>query len=91
MTGKKKKERESNDPSLYPYSESNATARLILHQLQFLENVVNPGGLAKSLLEVIESVQRTAQAELITSIPYILSHSDFNVKKAMKYAVIQTI
>lgn len=69
---------------LYPYSESNATARLILHQLQFLENVVNPGDLAKNLLEVIESVQRTAQAELITSIPYILSHSDFNVKKGYK-------
>ncbi|KAI7866437.1 Fanconi anaemia protein FANCD2 [Spinellus fusiger] len=55
---------------------SSCTPRLILHQLRWLEYIVEPEILTEKLIEIIEITPSVLQHELITSLPDIVNDSE---------------
>ncbi|CEP15345.1 hypothetical protein [Parasitella parasitica] len=55
---------------------SSCTARLILHQLRWLDYIVQPEALTGKLIEIIQITPLILQHEIITSLPDIVNDSE---------------
>ncbi|GAN01786.1 Fanconi anemia, complementation group D2 isoform X2 [Mucor ambiguus] len=57
-------------------NSSSCTARLILHQLRWLDYIAEPGSLTGKLIEIIQITPPIIQHEMITSLPDIINDSE---------------
>ncbi|KAI8640920.1 Fanconi anaemia protein FANCD2, partial [Parasitella parasitica] len=57
-------------------NSSSCTARLILHQLRWLDYIVQPEALTGKLIEIIQITPPIIQHEMITSLPDIVNDSE---------------
>ncbi|KAI9304749.1 Fanconi anaemia protein FANCD2 [Cunninghamella echinulata] len=57
-------------------NSSSCTARLILHQLRWLDYIVEPQQLTGTLIEIIQVTPTEIQHEIITSLPDILNDTE---------------
>ncbi|GAA5812259.1 hypothetical protein MFLAVUS_005709 [Mucor flavus] len=57
-------------------NSSSCTARLILHQLRWLDYIAQPEVLTEKLVEIIQITPAVIQHELITSLPDIVNDSE---------------
>ncbi|ORZ16363.1 Fanconi anaemia protein FancD2 nuclease-domain-containing protein [Absidia repens] len=55
---------------------SSCTARLILHQLRWLDYIVEPQQLTNTLIEIIQITPNVIQHEIITSLPDMLNDAE---------------
>ncbi|KAI8343466.1 Fanconi anaemia protein FANCD2 [Chlamydoabsidia padenii] len=55
---------------------SSCTARLILHQLRWLDYIVQPEELTNTLIEIIQITPNIIQHEIITSLPDMLNDAE---------------
>ncbi|KAL9550499.1 hypothetical protein MBANPS3_004705 [Mucor bainieri] len=57
-------------------NSSSCTARLILHQLRWLDYIAEPESLTSKLIEIIQITPPIIQHEMITSLPDIINDSE---------------
>ncbi|KAK4518683.1 uncharacterized protein ATC70_008905 [Mucor velutinosus] len=57
-------------------NSSSCTARLILHQLRWLDYITEPESLTGKLIEIIQITPAVIQHEMITSLPDIINDSE---------------